>query len=57
MAKKSKKVVMGQLLDPEGFVKDCREAIEKALNYTNIGFNEQHVIPHNRKLYILLSFA
>ena len=44
---------MGQLLDPEGFVKDCREAIEKALNYTHIGFNEQHAIPGNRRLYIL----
>lgn len=53
MAKKSKKVAMGQLLDPDGFVKDCRKAIEKALDYTPIGFNEQRGILGNRKLYIL----
>ncbi|MCI0692843.1 hypothetical protein L0337_12670 [candidate division KSB1 bacterium] len=53
MTKKSKKLAMGQLLDPDDFVKDCREVIEKTLNYKHIGFNEQRGIPGNRKLYIL----
>jgi|GEM_PF-4931515 len=53
MTKKSKRLAIGQFLSPDGFVKDCKEAIEKALNCTHIGFNEQHVISRNRKLYIL----
>ncbi len=53
MAQKSKKAAMGQLLDPDDFVKDCRKVIEKVLGYRYLGFNEQRGVPGNRRLFTL----